>query len=128
MYMLRNQQLTHGWCLLSMFGIPQTAHARMLASSKMPSTNDIATVNIVVFVSIGLVLISYFSMMALANIVRARPGACPRPAWLGGCAPACWLRPWYRPAWSPRPCSPRVLACAQEYMNDSLLYSKSKTD
>ena len=60
------------------------ANARKLASEPVaPSYEEIATFNIILFVSIGLVFIFYFASMALVNM---------------------------------------------EHTNDSLLYSKSKTD
>ena len=46
----------------------QTVHARALAGSGPPSSNDIAQYNIILFSSIALVFISYFSVMALVNM------------------------------------------------------------
>jgi hypothetical protein len=43
-------------------------HARALAGSGPPSSNDIAQYNIILFSSIALVFISYFSVMALVNM------------------------------------------------------------
>ena len=48
----------------------QTVHARMLAESGVPSGDSIATFNIILFSSIALVLVTYFSIMALVNMVR----------------------------------------------------------
>ena len=43
-------------------------HARALAAGGPPSGNDIAQYNIILFSSIFLVFITYFSMMALVNM------------------------------------------------------------
>jgi len=49
--------------------VEKTEHARMLAAEfGPPSGNDIATYNIILFSSIGLVFIFYFSIMALVNM------------------------------------------------------------
>ena len=50
---------------------PLSAHGRALAGSDAggpPSYDDIATFNIVVFLSIALVAISYFSIMSMVNM------------------------------------------------------------
>ncbi|KOO29110.1 hypothetical protein Ctob_006182 [Chrysochromulina tobinii] len=48
--------------------VGKTVHARALAGSGPPSSNDIAQYNIILFSSIALVFISYFSVMALVNM------------------------------------------------------------
>lgn len=49
----------------------QMKQARMLkASNAPPSTEEIAQFNIILFSSIALVIICYFSMMAMVNMVR----------------------------------------------------------
>jgi len=56
-------------CMLRLPLPLQTEHARMLAAEfGPPSGNDIATYNIILFSSIGLVFIFYFSIMALVNM------------------------------------------------------------
>ena len=105
----------------------QAKHARMLAASDAPpSTEEIAQFNIILFSSIALVIICYFSMMAMVNMVR---GTCSSTLRL------CLVSPFF-----PRGCmrAERVVnrstlppcACfaSQDVGSDSLLYSKSKSD
>lgn len=46
----------------------QAKRARQLSESGAPSGNDIATFNIILFVSIALVLCTYFGMMAMVDM------------------------------------------------------------
>mmetsp|Transcript_40238 Transcript_40238/g.106554 ORF Transcript_40238/g.106554 Transcript_40238/m.106554 type:complete len:94 (+) Transcript_40238:17-298(+) len=49
--------------------VDQTPHARLLgAGASGPSGNDIATYNIILFSSIGMVAAFYFATMALVNM------------------------------------------------------------
>lgn len=57
------------WLLRLCLVCVQAKHARMLAASDAPpSMEEIAQFNIILFISIALVLISYFSMMAMVNM------------------------------------------------------------
>jgi hypothetical protein len=112
----------------------QTAHARLLAEGKGGMTGDaIAEYNIILYVSIALVFISYFSTMAMVNMVSVP--AAPRrrrregkgPCVSGAASLSSTLRPrrgGLLTARSPPPFTP----LPQDFGNDSLLYAKSKSD
>ena len=51
-----------------MFPQGKAKRARQLSESGAPSGNDIATFNIILFVSIALVLCTYFGMMAMVDM------------------------------------------------------------
>ena len=85
----------------------------------------IAEYNIILYVSIALVFISYFSTMAMVNMVSSAPRKegkwrCP-PLHSGeGACVACASK-----RGAHRACLPRLV---QDFGNDSLLYAKSKSD
>ena len=52
----------------STFRAVSPLHARMLSGSDVPSGEDIATYNIILFSSIAMVAMFYFSIMAMVNM------------------------------------------------------------
>ena len=106
----------------------------LAASDAPPSTEEIAQFNIILFSSIFLVIICYFSMMAMVNMVRVTP-----PLYTASASVSCaslalplWFPLLHARSGRDTHRSPSGFPCAclalQDVGSDSLLYSKSKSD
>ena len=112
--LLANPHAPRG-CCPCLASATQAKRARLLATADAPpSTEEIAQFNIILFSSIALVLICYFAMMAMVNMVSFCPEQAPTPMAILSCSLlACATSGAAgRPSFDARPqCCPPLLLC-----------------